>query len=393
MKGNFIYLDSHATTPADPAVIDVMNDCYQNNFGNPASNDHPFGWNAQKAVEKARKQTASLIGADESEIVFTSGATESNNTAIKGCAEILPKDRKHVIVSEVEHKCILEAAKYLQKLGIEVTFLPVTNEGVVDLEELKKVIRPDTGLVSIMYANNEVGGINPIAEIGKICHEKGIIFHVDGAQAIGHIEIDVKSDQIDLLSCSAHKFHGPKGIGFLYVNKDLPYKLPPLLSGGGQEHGFRSGTLNVPGIVGLGMAADIARRDFEQNWRYLHALRGTLFKQIVNALSDIHLNGPAFGEIPQGSRDLRRLPHNLNISPGGNLKAPDIIKLMRNVAVSSGSACTSATAEPSHVLTAMQIPPSLRDSAIRFGVGRMNTEDEVISAAAKFAQAVERLRN
>ncbi len=380
-----IYLDNHATTPADPQVIEVVRHHLEVDFGNAASTDHVFGWTAERATKTARAQTAALIHARPEEIIFTSGATESNNLAIKGALEAFRPGKKHFITSAAEHKCVLESAKWLQERGIEVTILPVFFDGRINPDDVAKAITPDTALVSIMYANNEIGSINPIAEIGKICRERGVLLHVDAAQAVGHLDIDVERDHIDLMSASAHKFHGPKGVGFLYVRKNPSVKIAPRFSGGGQEMGLRSGTLNVPCIAGMGKAAELACEHQAENSLHVLGLRDRLYRLITEGIDGVRLNGPPLGP--------HRLPHNLNLSFEGKLSATDIIKALRTVALSSGSACTSASATPSHVLQAIGLSPHLVQASLRFGVSRMNTEAEIDTVAEKLARVIGRFRS
>lgn len=386
-----IYLDNHATTKPAPEAVAAMVDCLENHYGNAASN-HAFGHKADRLVESARAYMAGIIAASSDEIVFTSGATESNNQALKGCVEALPEGKRHVIVSAVEHKCVLEAAAHLKGMGVEVTLLPVGEDCRVDPQALEDAICPDTGLVSIMYANNEVGAINPIGELGEICKRHGIIFHVDAAQAVTHVGINVKKENIDLLSSSGHKFHGPKGVGFLYVSKDLPVVLPSLLDGGSQERGFRSGTVNVPGVVGMHAAAEVAVNGVTEDFRYVRELRKELFIGLKNAVPGLHLNGPDIDDTPADARGYTRLPHNLNVSLDDGIPAVDIIGRMRGVAVSAGSACRSSDHGASYVLKAMGVKPEHAISAIRFGLSRYNTPEEISAAVEKYASTVSKLR-
>jgi len=377
-----IYLDHHATTPLDPRVLDAMMPYLTGKFGNAASRGHQFGWDAHQAVEQSRQQIAGLIGAAPREIVFTSGATESNNLAIKGVVEALSGKGDHVIACAIEHKAVLDVCLRLEKRGLRVTLLPVNAAGFVDPAALEAAIGERTLLVSLMYANNEVGTIQPVAEIGRICRRRGVLFHSDAAQAIGKVPVNVDADHIDLLSISAHKLYGPKGVGALYVREPgRRVPLPAQLDGGGHERGMRSGTLNVPGIVGLGHACAICAREMDQESARLGCLRDRLRAKLESALPGVAVNG--------GMR--RRLPQNLNMSFAG-VEAEALMMGIGGVALSSGSACTSATMEPSHVLRAMGVAEDVARTSIRFGLGRFNTEEEVDSAAAGVIEAVRQLR-
>lgn len=377
-----IYLDHNATTPVDPRVFEAMRPYFCEIFGNAASRTHSFGHQAAIAVDKAREQVASLLNCDPSEVIWTSGATESNNLAIKGVAEMYAGKGKHVITQLTEHKAVLDPCKRLEARGFEVTFLGVDSAGRINLDDLKKAIRPDTILVSIMHANNETGTLQPICEIGQICHDRGVLFHCDAAQTVGHIPIDVREDNIDLLSLSAHKFSGSKGVGALYVRKRNPrVLLSPLLDGGGHERGFRSGTLNVPGIVGCGEACRLAQADMPTEMRRLSALRDKLESRILSALRFVTVNGDT----------AHRLPHTSNMS-FAYVEGESIMLAMDDVAVSSGSACTSASLEPSYVLAAMGISPLLAHSSIRFGLGRSTTDEQIEYVADKLTRNIERLR-
>ena len=341
-----IYMDYHATTPVDPRVLEVMLPAFQEKFGNAASRNHPFGWEAEKLVEKARTQIAHLIHADPKEIIFTGGTTESNNLALKGVVEMYREKGNHIITQVTEHKSVLDTAKYLEKQGVRVTFLPVDRFGLVDLEALRSAVTEKTILISIMAANNEIGTIQPIEEIGKFAKEKGILFHVDGAQAVGKIPVDMEQMGMDLFAFSGHKMYGPKGIGALYIRKKNPrVRISPLLHGGGQEGNLRSGTLNVPAIVGLGKACEIAEKELESESRRLLGLRTRLHGAIVKKLEDVHLNGH-----PE-----KRLPGNLNLSFSFVEGESLLMALSEEIAVSSGSACTSARVEPSYVLKALHL--------------------------------------
>jgi len=377
-----IYMDNHATTPTDPRVFEAMRPYFTEMFGNAASRNHSFGWQAEEAVEKARKQIAELIGATAKEIVFTSGATESNNLAIKGVAEMYAEKGNHIITAATEHKAVLDTCKHLEKQGIRVTYLPVQQNGLVDLDMLREAITDKTILVTIMYANNEIGVIQPVAEIGKIAKERGVLFHTDGVQAVGKIPVNVLKDNIDIMSITAHKFYGPKGVGALYVRRKSPrVQLAAQMDGGGHERGMRSGTLNVPGIAGLGEAAAIALREMPEESRRLAYLRDKLRSKLESELDEVYINGTMES----------RLPHNLNIS-FAYVEGESLLMGINDIAVSSGSACTSATLEPSYVLKALGAGDDLAHSSIRFGLGRFNTEEEVDYVAAKVIDVVKKLR-
>jgi cysteine desulfurase len=377
-----IYLDNHATTQVDPRVVQAMLPYFTETFGNAASRNHEFGWAAEQAVEKARKQIADLIGATAREIIFTSGATESDNLAIKGVAEMYAEKGNHIITAATEHKAVLDSCKKLEKHGYRVTFLPVKGDGLVDLDMLKESITDKTILVTIMYANNEIGVVQPVAEIGKICREKGVLFHSDAVQAIGKIPVNVDRDNIDILSITAHKLYGPKGVGALYVRRRNPrVQLTGQMDGGGHERGMRSGTLNVPGIVGLGEACAIAQREMPEEMTRLRALRDRLRSRIEAGLDEVYLNGSWE----------HRLPHNLNMS-FAYVEGESLLMGINDVAVSSGSACTSATLEPSYVLKALGLGDDIAHSSIRFGIGRFNTEEEIDYVAGKLIDVVTKLR-
>ncbi|HUE20408.1 MAG TPA: IscS subfamily cysteine desulfurase [Bryobacteraceae bacterium] len=379
-----VYLDHHATTPLDPRVLAAMMPYFTGKFGNAASRSHQFGWEAEQAVEEARKQVARLVGAAPREIIFTSGATESDNLAIKGVAEACGPD-VHVIACAIEHKAVLDACRSLEQRGARVTRLPVSPDGLVDPGAVEAAIGPRTVLVSIMYANNEVGTIQPVAEIGRVCRERGVAFHCDGAQAVGKVPVNVDAAHIDLLSISAHKMYGPKGVGALYVRRrDPPLRLTAQMDGGGHERGMRSGTLNVPGIVGLGEACAICGREMEHESARLGRLRDRLRAKLEAELEEVSVNGSME----------HRLPHNLNMS-FAYVEAESLMMGMSGVAVSSGSACTSAAAarmEPSYVLKAMGLADDRAHSSIRFSLGRFNTEEEVDYAAARAIETVNNLR-
>ena len=377
-----IYMDNHATSARDPRVLEAMMPFLTNKFGNAASRNHSFGWEAEQAVEAAREQIAKLIGATAKEIIFTSGATESNNLAIKGIAEMYRERGNHIITQVTEHKAVLDTCKRLEKYGYRVTYLPVKADGLIDIEDLKRAIDDKTILVSIMYANNEIGVIQPIREIGKLCHEKGVLFHTDAVQAVGKVPVNVLEDNIDVLSLSGHKIYGPKGVGALYVRRRNPrVQIAAQIDGGGHERGMRSGTLNVPGIVGLGAACEIARTEMDSEAAYLRGLRDRLQKKLESELDYIHINGSME----------HRLPGNLNVS-FVYVEGESLLMGINDVAVSSGSACTSATLEPSYVLKALGLGDDVAHSSIRFGLGRFNTQAEVDYVAAKVIDIVKKLR-
>ena len=377
-----IYMDNHATTPLDPRVLEAMMPYLTTVFGNAASRNHSFGWVAEAAVEKAREQVAKLIGATAKEIIFTSGATESNNLAIKGIAEMYRERGNHIITQATEHKATLDTCKRLEKYGYRVTYLPVKADGLIDIEDLKRAMDDKTILVTIMIANNEIGVLQPVAEIGKLCHEKGVLFHTDGVQAVGKVPVDVNAMNIDAMSISGHKIYGPKGVGALYVRRRNPrVQISEQINGGGHERGMRSGTLNVPGIVGLGKACELAREEMAAEARRLGALRDRLKAKLENSLDYIHVNG---------SMD-HRLPGNLNMS-FVYVEGESLLMGINDVAVSSGSACTSATLEPSYVLKALGLGDDVAHSSIRFGLGRFNTDAEVDYVADKVIDVVQKLR-
>jgi cysteine desulfurase len=377
-----IYMDNQATTAVDPRVLEAMLPYFSEKFGNAASRNHEFGWKAEEAVENARAQIARLIRANPREIVFTSGATESDNLAIKGVAEANREKGNHIITQVTEHKAVLDACKRLEKSGCDVTCLPVASDGRISIDDLRRAITPKTILISIMQANNEIGVIQPIAEIGKIAKEKKIIFHVDGVQAVGKIPVDVQKDGIDLLSISAHKIYGPKGVGALYVRrKDPRVEVAAIIDGGGHERGMRSGTLNVPGVVGLGKACEICQKEMPEEGERLRRLRDKLREAIAGRLDGTAVNGSM----------MHRLPNNLNLSFSG-VEGDALLMGISDVAVSSGSACTSAMIEPSYVLRALGISDDLSHSSIRFGLGRFNTEEEVEYVADRVVETVKRLR-
>ncbi len=377
-----IYMDNHATTPMDPRVLEAMLPYFMEKFGNAASRNHPFGWVAEDAVEQAREQIAKLVGATTKEIIFTSGATESDNLAIKGVAEMYREKGNHIITAVTEHKAVLDTCKRLEKCGYRVTYLPVQKDGLVDLEDLKRAMDDKTILVTIMAANNEIGVLQPWAEIGKLCRERGVLFHTDATQAVGKVPVDVNKQNVDLMSISAHKMYGPKGVGALYVRRKNPrVQISAIIDGGGHERGMRSGTLNVPGIVGLGKACELAREEMTQETARLSGLRDRLKDRIMGRLDEVYINGSVE----------HRLPANLNIS-FAYVEGESLLMGINDVAVSSGSACTSATLEPSYVLKALGTGDDLAHSSIRFGIGRFNTEAEVDYVADRVCETVERLR-
>ena len=377
-----IYMDNHATSPMDPRVLEAMLPYFSQKFGNAASRNHSFGWEAEQAVENAREQIAKLIGASAKEIIFTSGATESNNLAIKGIAEMYKERGNHIITQVTEHKAVLDTCKRLEKYGYRVTYLPVKADGLIDIEDLKRAMDDKTILVSIMFANNEIGVIQPVAEIGKLCHEKGVIFHTDGVQAVGKVPVDVNSMNIDVLSLTAHKIYGPKGVGALYVRRRNPrVQISAQIDGGGHERGMRSGTLNVPGIVGLGKACEIAGAEMATEAARLQGMRDHLRNKLESALDYVEVNGSWE----------HRLPGNLNMS-FVYVEGESLLMGINDVAVSSGSACTSATLEPSYVLKALGLGDDVAHSSIRFGLGRFNNEAEVDYVADKVIGIVQKLR-
>src|ERR1051326_5903953 len=377
-----IYMDNHATTPLDPRVLDAMMPYLTGKFGNAASRNHKFGWEAEEAVENARKEVAALIGADPREIVFTSGATESDNLAVKGVAWMYREKGDHIITAVTEHKAILDTCRSLEKEGFRVSFLPVDSKGFVDLDGLNKAITDKTILITIMTANNEVGVIQDIKAIGKIARERGVLFHTDAVQAAGKIPFNVNEMNVDIASLSAHKMYGPKGVGALYVRRRNPrVLLSPIIDGGGHERGMRSGTLNVPGIVGFGKAAQVAHEDLPNESAEMFRLREKLRTTLEHELDEIYING-----------DLRkRLPGNLNMS-FAYVEGESLLMGINDVAVSSGSACTSATLEPSYVLKALGPGDDLAHLSIRFGIGRFNTEEEIDYVADKLIDVVSKLR-
>jgi len=377
-----IYLDYQATTPVDPRVLDAMLPYFRENFGNAASRNHSYGWQAEAAVETAREQIAAVLGASPKEIVFTSGSTEAINLALKGAAHMYAEKGKHIVTCLAEHKAVLDTCKHLEAEGCEVTYLKPDRTGRVSAQDVEAALRPDTILVALMWVNNEVGTIHPIAEIGALCKARGVLFFTDATQAVGKVSIDVERDQVDLLCLSAHKIYGPKGVGALYVRRRNPrVRLEAQMDGGGHERGMRSGTLNVPGIVGLGKACELARLEMDSEAKRCIELRDHLEQRIRAQLDHVHFNG---------NRE-HHLPGNLNLS-FSYVEGESLLMGIKDVAVSSGSACTSASLEPSHVLRAMEVGDELAHSSIRFGIGRFTTREEVEYAADQVIATVKRLR-
>ncbi|MBL8697676.1 MAG: IscS subfamily cysteine desulfurase [Alphaproteobacteria bacterium] len=376
-----VYLDYQATTPMDPRVLAAMMPYFTEKFGNPHSRNHTHGWEAEEAVETARRQVAEVINADEREIVFTSGATESNNLAIAGVARFYKDKRNHIVTLVTEHKCVLDTCRHLESEGVEVTYLPVHADGLVDLAQLEAAITDRTVLVSVMGVNNEIGVIQPLAEIGKLCRAKGAFFHTDCAQAYGKVPLDVDAMNIDLMSISGHKIYGPKGIGALYVRRKPRVRLQALIHGGGQERGMRSGTLPTPLCVGLGEAAAICKREMASEAVKLAALRDRFLQRIRNRLPEVFLNGD----------ETRRIPGNLNLS-FAYVEGEGLMMGIKDLSVSSGSACTSASLEPSYVLRALGVEEELAHTSLRIGFGRFTTEAEVDYAADRIIAAVQKLR-
>ena len=376
-----IYMDYHATTPVDPRVLEAMLPWFREDFGNAASKSHAFGWKAEEAVEAAREELARLVGASGKEIVWTSGATESDNLAIKGAAQFYASKGKHLVTCKTEHKAVLDSMHALERQGYEVTFLDVERDGRVDPARVKAALRKDTVLVSIMHVNNETGVVHPIEEIGRIAREAGVLFHCDAVQGVGKLPFDVERVNADLVSISAHKMYGPKGVGALYVRRKPRVRLTAQMDGGGHERGFRSGTLNVPGIVGMGKAAELARLEGEAEASQVLALRERLRKGLLAGLDLLTVNGSLE----------HRVPGNLNVS-FAYVEGEALMMAIKDVAVSSGSACTSASLEPSYVLRAMGVSEDLAHSSIRFGLGRFNTEEEVDHVIRLVVEKVKKLR-
>ncbi len=377
-----IYMDNHATTRVDPRVVKEMVPYFAETYGNAASRTHDFGWTAESAVEDARERVADLLGAVPKEIIFTSGATESSNLAIKGVAQANADRGRHIITQATEHHATLDSCEALRRQGFEITVLPVDSDGLIDLDQLSESCRDDTTLVTVMLANNEVGVVQPFDDIGAICRSRDIVFHTDAAQAIGKIPIDVETAHIDLLSLSGHKFHGPKGVGALYVRNRPRPRMIAQMDGGGHERGLRSGTMNVPGIVGLGSAARFAQDELATEATFLLDLRTNLHNQLRDGIDGLHLNGHIE----------KRLPGNLNVSFDA-VDGEGLLMGLKEIALSSGSACTSASLEPSYVLRAMGRSKVLAQSSIRFGLGRFNTQEEVDYVVPRVAEEVTRLRH
>jgi cysteine desulfurase len=377
-----IYLDYQATTPLDPQALEVMIPFFTEKFGNPHSRSHQFGWEAEEAVEHARAQIASVINASPKEIIFTSGATESNNTAIRGIAKFYQDKKNHIITVQTEHKCVLDVCRHLEQEGFNITYLPVQANGLIDLNHLREAITDKTSIVSIMAVNNEIGVIQPLKEIGQICREKGVFFHSDIAQAFGKIPIDVEECNIDLASISAHKIYGPKGVGALFVRRKPRVRLHPIIHGGGQERGIRSGTLPTPIIAGFGKAAEIAKTRMELDYQHVKNLSDKFMDFIVKHIPEVYLNGDK----------VNRYPGNINIS-FAYIEGESMILAIKELAVSSGSACTSSSLEPSYVLRALGLDEEMAHTSIRFGIGRFTTEAEIEFAAALIQSKVENLRN
>lgn len=377
-----IYLDNHATTAVDPRVLEAMLPYFSQKFGNAASRSHQFGWEAEQAVQRAREQIATLIGASSKEIVFTSGATESDNLAIKGIAESYKGKGNHIITVATEHKAVLDSCHHLEEYGYRVTFLPVDRDGLISIEDLSGALSDKTILVTIMYANNEVGVLQPISQIGELCRERGVAFHSDAVQAVGKIPVDVNREGIDLMSITAHKLYGPKGIGALYVgSKKVRADIAPQIDGGGHEHGMRSGTLNVPGIVGLGKACEIARQEMPEESRRVAALRDRLKDQLRDNLEEVHVNGSM----------KHRLPGNLSIRFDG-VDSESLLMGINDIAVSTGAACTAAKIEPSYVLKALGLTDEEANSTLRFGIGRFTTAAEIDYTLERVIDTVKKLR-
>ncbi len=376
-----IYLDYQATTPTDPRVVEEMLPYFTEKFGNPHSRSHSYGWESEAAVEIARERIAKVINADPKEIIFTSGATESNNMALKGVARFYKAKKNHIITVVTEHKCVLDACRHLEGEGFKVTYLPVMPNGLINLEGLKQAITPETSIVSVMGINNEIGVIQDLSEIGKICREKGVFFHSDCAQAFGKIHLDVKAMNIDLMSITAHKIYGPKGIGAIYVGRKPRVRLEALINGGGQERGFRSGTLPTPIIVGFGKAAELALQEMNKDYKHIKYLADKFYNEIKSHIPEVYLNGDL----------IKRYPGNLNLS-FAYVEGESLIIAIKELAVSSGSACTSASLEPSYVLRELGVDEELAHTSIRFGIGRFTTEEEIDFASKVIINNIQRLR-
>ncbi len=376
-----IYLDYQATTPCDPRVVQTMLPYFTEKFGNPHSRSHSYGWESESAVETARSQVAHIIGANPKEVIFTSGATEANNLALKGVARFYKEHKNHIVTCVTEHKCILDSCRQLEQEGFQVTYLPVQKNGLIDLQQLENAITDKTVLVSIMAVNSEIGVIQPLKKIGEICRKRGVFFHTDATQAIGKIPVDVKEMNIDLLSMSSHKIYGPKGIGALYVNRKPRVRLSALISGGGQERGMRSGTLPTPLCVGFGEACVIAEKEMASEGAHIKTLSDRMYKGLFEGLKDIYLNGDA----------QQRIPGNLNVS-FAYVEGEGLMMGIKDLAVSSGSACTSASLEPSYVLRALGVTEDLAHTSLRIGIGRFTTEAEIDYSVKRIVEEVTRLR-
>lgn len=381
MEGRSLYLDAQATTPLDPRVLDKMMPYLTSYYGNPHSRTHMYGWETETAVETARKQVADLVGADQKEIIFTSGATECNNIAVKGVARFYKGKKNHIVTTQTEHKCVLDSCRALQAEGFDVTYIPVKSNGLIDLNELKDAIRPTTSLVSVMMVNNEIGVQQPIAEIGAICRKKKVFFHTDAAQAVGKVEINVNAMNIDLMSISGHKIYGPKGIGALYVRRRPRVRVEPVQSGGGQERGMRSGTVPAPLVVGLGAACELSQAEMAYDHEYISMLSNRLLEKIMGNLPHVIRNGDP----------VAWYPGCVNLS-FAYVEGESLLMALKEVALSSGSACTSASLEPSYVLRAIGASEDLAHSSIRFGIGRFTTIEEIDFTADRTINHVKRLR-
>ncbi|XP_047310469.1 cysteine desulfurase, mitochondrial [Impatiens glandulifera] len=383
IAGRPLYLDMQATSPMDPRVLDSMLPFLMSRYGNPHSRTHVYGWESEAAVEKAREQIAALINASPKEIIFTSGATESNNISVKGVMHFYKDKKRHVITTQTEHKCVLDSCRHLQQEGFDVTYLPVERDGLIDINKLRDAIRPDTGLVSIMTVNNEIGVIQPVEEIGKICREKNIHFHTDAAQALGKIPVDVEKMNVSLMSLSGHKIYGPKGVGALYMRRRPRIRVEPQMNGGGQERGIRSGTVPTPLVVGFGAACEVAMKEMEYDDQRIKNLQERLLHGITSKLKGVEINGST--EIG------KRYWGNLNLS-FAFVEGESLLMGLKEVAVSSGSACTSASLEPSYVLRALGVEEDMAHTSIRFGIGRFTTEQEIDKAVELTVKRVEKLR-
>ncbi|KAH6784705.1 nitrogen fixation S 1 [Perilla frutescens var. hirtella] len=381
ISGRPLYLDMQATSPVDPRVLDAMLPYYLSRYGNPHSRTHLYGWESEQAVESARAQVAALINASPKEIIFTSGATESNNISVKGVLHFYKDKKRHVITTQTEHKCVLDSCRHLQQEGFDITYLPVKSDGLVDLEKLRSEIRPDTGLISVMMVNNEIGVIQPMVEIGKICKEFNVPLHTDAAQALGKIPIDVDKMNISLMSLSGHKIYGPKGIGGLYMRRRPRIRVEPQMNGGGQERGIRSGTVPTPLVVGFGAACELAMKEMEYDDQRIRALQERLLNGIRGKLDGVVVNGS----------EESRYPGNLNLS-FAFVEGESLLMGLKEVAVSSGSACTSASLEPSYVLRALGVEEDMAHTSIRYGIGRFTTEEEIDRAVELTVRQVEKLR-